>query len=182
LAIITKLALIVCVAEYVLAALFALAFWPLRSGGLTMLPSSPGFSTFIVFGGYCVLAVGFVLYCIGAIGEIFGKAKQFWRSSLPLIAALPILVWGIGKLQLAAGWGIALLAFFLCILVMVIVVARSPVWRWSALPAVLLVVCLPIADWRLAWLLYVPIGALLVTAPIVLASKHGRAMDTAAST
>lgn len=169
---IRKLALFVCAIEYALVALFILVIVPVPPGKVPVLPGGPTLSTIIDFGGFCILGVGFLLYCIGAIRAALGKVAEFWNSSMPLIGALPILIWGVGKLQLAAGWSVALLVLLLCMLLMVFVAAKTSILRWRALPAVLMVLCLPSADLRISWMLYIPVGALLAVASVLLFGRR----------
>src|SRR5438309_6874632 len=102
---ISKLSRVVFGIEAVLFFAFVLTVVPLGPGGSPLVSTSPGWLSLVVVGGYCVLGIGFLFYCIGAATAAFGRVSEFWQSCMPAIAALPILTWGAGKLQASAGTG-----------------------------------------------------------------------------
>lgn len=154
--------------ECLFALLFLLTAVPLAGLGRSLIKPSPALLTFVVFGGYCWLALGFVVYLYGAVVAALGKASTFWHSFLPPILGLPVMVWGLGKLQTTTNLTVVISASLVTVLLAAAIATRTPATRWRALPALLLVGVLVTADLTVSGWINVFIGTALLTIPIFL--------------
>ncbi|MFC5497342.1 hypothetical protein ACFPOE_07345 [Caenimonas terrae] len=155
---------------FVLECLFAVAFVltavPIGEVGTALLRASAGALGFVILGGYCVLAVGGLLYLWVAVAGIRRGVASFWSSFLPAIFGLPVIVWGFGKVQAASNPSISVLSGLVALLVAVFLLARTPITKWRAVPALLPIIFFATLDFEKAGWLHLLIGMLLVVAPL----------------
>ena len=169
-----KVARLVFVLEIAFSGIFYLiTSAPLLSHFAFLNPSSRVLG-FIVVGGYLALGAGFLIYVIGAISAISSRVTEFWKGYSPPIAGLPILIWGSGKLNSVAGLTITTAGVLVSVLFAILLVKHTAALRVRVLPLVLLAACIAVADQPTGFLLHLPVGALLLVAPVVFATRSKR--------
>jgi hypothetical protein len=166
------------VIECIFAAAFALTAVPFGLAAVPVIAASAGTLGFIILGGYCVLGIGGLLYIWGAVNAIARGASSFWSSFLPAIFGLPVLVWGLGKVQSASNESITALSVAVAIVLATFLVRRTQITTWRFVPALLPTLFFAAVDFEKAGWLHLVIGAVLLVAPL-LTNLHIRRADSA---